>query len=544
MIGIVATAQVLISLKYGGFDAKELFNPLGTLASFARCDGSFPFISNVNSVGVVDATAWACLALTTCSTPLENYKDVVTGAIDWLLASQNDDGGWGILESNKSRVVSTTVAVRALISAESESPDIKRSINRGLKYVISSQLQSGAWADCNGRECLGATAYSLILLSEVDKKQSAAALNAVKFISLAADKSTLWEECNNREEIQVVEKGQHRRLNFIYPIAHLFIRAVSACDLIAKLPSYVLEEYLKQVGDGRAFIGDRTDAGKETSYGQHDLIMSLIELKKNGHAVVKHTVYPDFMAINKKNYPQIYHVGGEITAQTDVIFIHGLTGDARATWLNGDSNFYLPLELAKSTGVRSFAVGYSNPASRFMGKGMSLEERTKNLLLLLRSNSMLQRDTILVGHSFGGLLIKKLVLSLKIQGDDHEFRNLKGIVFLATPHFGSGWANILYMAQGFFAGTQAVKDLFLKSKELVILGDNFNGLVCHSSIKLESFGENSNLMIVGASSSNPGISSCKHTPIDASHIDICKPKDSASLVFSSMKKFVKGLARV
>ena len=546
MIGIVATAQVLICLKSGGFDAAKLHKSVSTLASFTRDDGSFPFISNVNTTGVVDATAWTCLALTTCRTPLENYESVVKGAIDWLLEVQNVDGGWGIVKNNPSRVVSTTVAVRALIATQSSNTEIANSITKGLKFISTSQLSSGAWGDSAGRECLGATAYSLILLSETNQKQSNSTLNAVKFITSKLDKKQLWDKCSNREDLQIIEDGQHKRLNFIYPLTHLFIRGILACGHLSNLPNSAIEEYLRRVFTEKPFAGDLTNGDKETSYGQHDLTMSLLELLKCNYVPAKGLEFPDYNAINKKDYPRIYHVGGEISAPTDIIFIHGLTGDAKTTWLNTDTNFYLPREVAKNTNVRSFVVGYSNPASRFAGKGMSLDERTKNLLLLMQNNSMFQRNTILVGHSFGGLLIKKLMLSMRLSGSTDEFNNLKGVIFLATPHFGSGWANFLYLAQGFFTGTQAVKNLFHNNKELMILDQDYSELLSNSSIniKLNSYGENSNLMIVSAKSSNPGISSCKHTPIDASHSEICKPKDSKELVFTSMCKSINGIINV
>lgn len=543
MIGIVATAQVLICLKSGEFDASQLRKSTSTLASFARHDGSFPFISNVNTTGVVDATAWACLALITCKTYLDSYETVVKGALDWLLEAQNPDGGWGIIKNSPSRVVSTTIAVRVMIAIQSTDNDISDSISKGLKYISANQLPSGAWGDVAGRECLGATAYSLILMSETNQKQSNVTTKAVNFVISRLDHKLLWDNCLNREDVQIVEAEQHKRLNFIYPLSHLFIRGILACGFLKNLPPPAIEEYLNRVRTGKPFAGDRTDNEKETSYGQHDLTMSLLELSKCNYVPPAGLKYLGYDAINKNDYPRIYQVGGDESASTDIIFIHGLTGDAKATWLNLNTKFYLPREIVENTNIRSFVVGYSNPASRFLGKGMSLDERTKNLSLLLRNNSIFQRRTILVGHSFGGLLIKKLMLSMKLSGSTEEFSNLKGVIFLATPHFGSRWANFIYLIQGFIVGTQAVKNLFYKNKELMILGQDYAELVSSSSIniKLRSFGENSNFMVVNSRSSNPNISFCEHTPVDASHSEICKPKDSSDLVFTSMYKFIKAL---
>lgn len=552
MIGIVATAQVLICLKSSEFDTEKLRKSAMTLASFARPDGSFPFISNLNNTGVVDATAWACLALTTFDILLKEHECVIKGALDWLLKAQNSDGGWGIIENSSSRVVSTTIAVRAILAIRNSKTEITNSINKGVeitqsiskgvKYILAGQLSSGAWGDEAGRECLGATAYSLILMSETDQKQCIKVRSALKFLLSKLDKKLLWENCRNREDVQINEAGQYKRLNFIYPLHHLLIRGILACGFIKSLPDYVIEEYLRKVRTGKTFTGDRTDNGKETSYGQHDLIMCLLELSKCKYTPTEGPKYLDYSAINKEDYPHIYHVGGDQSASTDIIFIHGLTGDAKLTWLNTDTNFYLPREISNDTNTRSFVIGYSNPASRFSDKGMSLDERTENLLLLLSNNSLFERNTILVGHSFGGLLIKKLMLSIKLSDRAEEFNNLKGVIFLATPHFGSRWANLIYLVQGLFTGTQAVKDLFYKNKELMILNKDYAKLASsNTNIKMQSYGENSNIMIVNSSSSNPRIPSCEHTPIDASHSKICKPKDSRDLVFTSMCKFIKVL---
>ena len=61
---------------------------------------------------------------------------------------------------------------------------------------------------------------------------------------------------------------------------------------------------------------------------------------------------------------------------------------------------------------------------------------------LIANHKLGERPLAVIGHSYGGLIIKKLL--------EHSYLNRSGIhsncklvVFLATPHMGSGWANFL-----------------------------------------------------------------------------------------------------
>jgi len=77
---------------------------------------------------------------------------------------------------------------------------------------------------------------------------------------------------------------------------------------------------------------------------------------------------------------------GDEAAQIDVVFIHGLAGDAEQTWTAKDSSDQSgglwPRWLCEDFGtIRSFALGY--PASVFekwAKKEMSLFERSKSVL--------------------------------------------------------------------------------------------------------------------------------------------------------------------
>lgn len=540
-IGIVATAQVLIALRENGFDLGKLYRALNTLVSFARSDGSFPFVSNVNKVGVVDATAWSCLALSKCNTEMANFDATINKALAWLIESQNDDGGWGLIKNSPSRVVSTTVALRAISSISSRTPELNTAFHRGVRYVSGSAMQSGGWPDQNGRECLGSTAYALVLLSETEHKGSSVVSKAIDFSLRAIGDATSWDKCLNREEVSVNEDGSPRRVTFHYPLTHLFVRAIVASGHEKKLPSKIVEEYVKRVTGGSHFVGDTTDHGRDTSYGVHDTIMAIAELnKRTGYLASSIKSYYKYEDINPAKYPQVYQVSEDGQSEIDIVFVHGLGGDARQTWLNEKTGFYLPTKIAEETKARVFSLGYANPPVRFMGKGMSLEDRTNNLLHLLDGNDIFKRKTILVGHSFGGLITKKILLSLKLRSNQDSFKNVVGVVFLATPHLGSRLANLLYLSH-FFLGPDSVRNLFYNNKELTILNREYHRLATDHKISHRSYGENSNFTIVNKKSSNLNIPNCEHILVDASHTEICKPSDNGVILFKSMCDFVKGI---
>lgn len=543
-IGVVATAQAIICLHANKTENCNFKTELNTLSSFVLPDGSFPFISNINSIGVTDSTAWACLAFILCNPENAEHTELTNKALEWLASNQNEDGGWGLVSGERSRTVSTSIALRALQSHHLDSEKLEHAHTRGLKYILSTQLGSGAWANQAGTECLGATSYALISLSETENKDSPSLKKAASFILSKLDDENLWDNETFREEISIYRNNAWSRVTFTYPVTHLCIRGILACGHAEKMPRSTIEKYIKKVASNFCFSGENTDSGKPTSYGRHDLIMALIEANKITHKTQTETSeFENYTSINPSNYPRIYHIAGKHNAPVDVIFIHGLEGDAKQTWLNTSTNFYLPHHVAKNTGARTFVVGYKNPASRWTGAGMSLDERSENLLHLFERDSLLKRKTILVGHSFGGLLIKKIVVSLNSTKTRRSLlEKISGASFIATPHYGSKLASFADMLGGFFRGTHAIKNLIHDNEQLVTLNRDYKNISSEYGIKNQSFAENQKKIltkIVSKTSADLGMPLSEHIVIDADHIEISKPSDPHALISKSLCDFVK-----
>jgi protein SERAC1 len=93
---------------------------------------------------------------------------------------------------------------------------------------------------------------------------------------------------------------------------------------------------------------------------------------------------------------------GQASRSADVIFVHGLAGDARATW-RGQGNAFWPKWLANdlpSVGV--WSLGYESAVLKW-GHSMAIRDRAINALAQLEANDLGKNPTVFVCHSLGGL---------------------------------------------------------------------------------------------------------------------------------------------
>ena len=84
------------------------------------------------------------------------------------------------------------------------------------------------------------------------------------------------------------------------------------------------------------------------------------------------------------------------------------------------------------------------------------------MLNKLQAAGVGQRPTVFVGHSMGGLIIKKMLVNAQ-NSEDQQTRkfaeNTKGVVFYSTPHKGSEIANLNMITKYFFSPSVEVQEL-------------------------------------------------------------------------------------
>ena len=101
-------------------------------------------------------------------------------------------------------------------------------------------------------------------------------------------------------------------------------------------------------------------------------------------------------------------VGAADTPEVDIVFVHGLNEDWRTTW-GFDQLANLATVLADGVPTANiWSLDYRVDWSRWKGGSTSLFQRANGVLAELDFKLRGDRPILMIGHSYGGLLIKKL----------------------------------------------------------------------------------------------------------------------------------------
>jgi len=200
---------------------------------------------------------------------------------------------------------------------------------------------------------------------------------------------------------------------------------------------------------------------------------------------------------------------------SSIVFVHGLRGHRRETWTKDDVCW--PKELLSKekalSHIRVLTFGYDANVVKLMGRASlsSLFEHSINLLNALsreRRQDARDRPIIFVAHSLGGLLVKDAL------DRSDRFRNAnpllapifsatQGIIFLGTPHRGSGHMTlakvVATVAQVALhsVDTSLIRDLERDSETLDRLRDSFSLILHKRTVTIWSFVEELPLPGVG-----------------------------------------------
>jgi nucleoside phosphorylase len=171
---------------------------------------------------------------------------------------------------------------------------------------------------------------------------------------------------------------------------------------------------------------------------------------------------------------------------------------------------------------------------------MPLNERAANLLLFLEASECLDAPIIFIGHSYGGLVIKKLwqavhdPLAHKLDASAARkvVLHLKGVCFLATPHLGARLATYALMIWPLRVAA-TITDLKYGSDGLKQLHRWYERCpiayqmgFCETQAYYIGLGFRR--VIVDQRSATVG--HMTPYPVDADHVSICKPAADTSVV--------------
>ena len=175
----------------------------------------------------------------------------------------------------------------------------------------------------------------------------------------------------------------------------------------------------------------------------------------------------------------------------DVVAVHGLQGDPFTTWESKDGGTWLEDILPKEVpSARIMTFGYDSIVA-FSTTVSTIDDKARALLNYLSQKRLglpaeSSRPIVLIGHSLGGILIKKALI---LANDRHmsipRFKdirdNTKAIAFLGVPHRGSDaawWATFAANAvkvgtAGVSTNTTLVADLRKNSTTLKDISKQF-----------------------------------------------------------------------
>ena len=241
--------------------------------------------------------------------------------------------------------------------------------------------------------------------------------------------------------------------------------------------------------------------------------------------------------------------------KADIIFVHGLGGDAWSTWhpsARKDDNNFLPMWLGEDfPDVGVWSINYQVEPTTWRGSSMFLRDRATNIVDLLDVNQLGTRPIIFITHSMGGLVVKQMLCNATYSQESSWKRiveQTQGIVFLSTPHSGSNIANWFKYIGGILGATVSIKELEKDNPDLI----NLNAQYCNherlSKIPVLVYYEGQktrlilrlNAIVVDKESANPGskIENIKFVRLDEDHISISKPNSKGHQLYKGVKQFI------
>ncbi|KAI1366621.1 WD40 repeat-like protein [Xylaria arbuscula] len=220
--------------------------------------------------------------------------------------------------------------------------------------------------------------------------------------------------------------------------------------------------------------------------------------------------------------------------QVDLILVHGLGGGSRKTWSKtAQLSHYWPQEwLSKDSAfekVRIYTYGYNSDYVKDKDNCLNIHHFGKLFLGTIGTSPCFKNSRtriIAIGHSMGGLVIKKAYLLAKQDPVYHDLATrFAAVYFLATPHRGADSAKLLKNLLRVAYDRTYIADLERNSGTIQVINDEFRHV--STGLELWSFYETQNMKmftspIVDPESAVLGYQNEKQIPMNADHRSICK----------------------
>ena len=248
----------------------------------------------------------------------------------------------------------------------------------------------------------------------------------------------------------------------------------------------------------------------------------------------------------------------------DVIFVHGLNGNARDYWCHeGKPENFWPAWLGEDLpNVRVWSLAYENAAfqsrklsllrgSGYRGFAMPLSDRAKSVLLHLEVAGLGERPLVFITHSMGGLLVKQLLRTAS-ENPAHKpwtavLKNTRGVCFIATPHIGADLARWASYFRTILGTNVSTRELEPHGPLLRELNEFYRNFVTRKGVNITTlsffekkplFGET---LVVAEGDADPGVPQAGLYPLGDNHLSICKPRSRSAPIHGKLVAFTREL---
>lgn len=249
-------------------------------------------------------------------------------------------------------------------------------------------------------------------------------------------------------------------------------------------------------------------------------------------------------------------------AKADVVFVHGIGGSSEGAWTSNISagkgvnereiiSFFPSVLASDFPDCNVWCLNY--PSDFFdwsiSGEFAEFPRNCINIMNYILGYDIGSRPVLFVCHSLGGILVKEILRMSamnKTQRIKRLFENTRAVSFIASPHSGSMWADILSAINSvlpFWRSKDELTKITYDNSYLEQLGDWYRNSANEKSIETQAFYETKKtkgIIIVSHISANPNVGGCLPIGINRNHIDICKPTKKSDLLYISLNALIRG----
>ncbi|MEO8381337.1 MAG: alpha/beta fold hydrolase, partial [Acidobacteriota bacterium] len=244
-----------------------------------------------------------------------------------------------------------------------------------------------------------------------------------------------------------------------------------------------------------------------------------------------------------------------------VIFVHGLGGHPRETWMFDSKETSLwPVWVGQDTGCPVWTLAYDAALSGWVDGAMPLPDQGTTVLDLLNAEKELAgAPLVLIGHSLGGLVIKTAIehaATLGVPRYEEVLSRVRAVVFIATPHLGSDLANLALALTFLLRTNDQVRDLTQHDAQLRALNTKFRVLQQRLQFQVRTFAEmrgvfvgrkflgvpfGRHIQVVATGNADPHVAGETAVSLPEDHFSICKPRDRNAQIHKAVVTFLSDL---